>query len=280
VIVTSAKVIADSLSPSDIRITTFELKFHRFILPEFNTHRMLSRNAASSRAIPVKKMLESVQQDPAYPVWWGKNQPGMKAREELGGEELERAKAAWLAGRDAAVDWATRMVESGLHKQIANRILEPYAWTTVIVTATEWNNFYALRNHPDAQPEFKALTDEMLKAHNASRPQKLDYYQWHIPYLHPQDAGLSLEDRVKCSVARCARVSYLNHDGSDPNVEKDIALHDMLLNDGHMSPFEHQATPAGPLVWYGNFRGWRQYRKTLPNESRQQFEGLQRPQST
>ena len=148
----SAKVLADSISPDGVRLTTMEVTFPRIVLAEFNTHRMFSRNSASSRAIPVEKMIQRVLDDPFSPVWWGKNQSGMQAAEELSGEALRLARQHWLDARDFAISCVRlfQAPEISLHKQIANRLLEPFLWHTVVVTATEWENFFALRCHKDA----------------------------------------------------------------------------------------------------------------------------------
>lgn len=330
----SAKIVADSVSPSGIRLTTMELNYPRFIHAEAKTHRvfslddeqyelvlkqevslmddiMLSRNASSSRAIPVEKMLQQVRENPAMPIHWGKNQPGMQAREECRAtiglwywDEIiqERlpyfhsAREAWLEGRDRIVDVAEGFNESGYHKQIVNRLLEPFQFIKVIVTATEWDNFFRLRLHPDAQPEMQELAHQMKKAMVNSSPEELAHGQWHLPYLSNDELAIAdpdecLEEAIKWSVARCARVSYLNHDKTFPDREKDIALADKLLEAGHMSPFEHQATPIGDedcdieldgvtpmftnlpegithldrnsVSWSNNFKGWIQHRALL-----------------
>lgn len=270
---TSAKIILDSRSPDGVQLTTFEVTFPRFILAEFNTHRMLSRNSASSRAIPVKKQLERVRNNPFVPSYWGKNQKGMQAKEEVAHHEAQMAEEIWLTGRDYAVSVAEALLAQGVHKQLANRLLEPYMWQTVLVTATEWDNFLNLRTHPDAQPEFQAVATMMDKLLCDSTPTKLDYGQWHCPLVQPEEQWMSDEEKILASVGRCARVSYLTHDGVR-DVEQDIILAKRLLKSGHMSPFEHVARPAvqadegWPVSdsFFGNFRGWVQYRKTIPGE--------------
>jgi thymidylate synthase ThyX len=262
----TSTVVADSIAPSGRRLTTMVCRYPRFIHSEVMTHRVFSRNAASSRAIPVSKMLDQVRAKPAMPVWWGKNQPGMQAREELATSEKLLAANIWLDARDAAIEHAQKLVELGAHKQIVNRILEPWMEMTLIITATEWDNYFNLRTHPDAQPEIQALALSMQKARDDSFPEVLQPGDWHVPFVALRTQ--SLETRLKCSVARCARVSYKNHDGSDPDAEKDIKLHDGLLASGHMSPFEHQAQAMEDgSQWWGNFAGWMQYRKTLPHEA-------------
>lgn len=281
----SAKIIVDSVSPQGIRLTTMQITLHRYVLAEFNTHRMFSRNFRSSRAVPVAKLLHEVHTNPAMPIHWGKNQPGMQAHEDLHPDAREEGMAAWKRASGMAADMAEHMAQYGVHKQVANRVIEPYLYVHGIVTATDYANFYALRRHPDAQPEMKALADAMWDAQQASKPTLLQPGQWHLPYVEGFDLealaqGLTTSETLKkVSVARVARVSYNNHDGSAPDIVKDIDLHDSLLSAGHMSPFEHQATPDAFQIghdsfdrtWlhpeqHGNLVGWCQYRKSLPNE--------------
>lgn len=285
----SAKVIEDSVSTeldgytnSAARLTTMELVYPRYILAELNTHRMLSKNSASSRAIPIKKTLKQVWSNPVIPVAFGSNKPGMQAGAELTGFKLRAAKFFWILASKVAVVFAWTLMKLGLHKQLGNRILEPWQWMTTIVTGTKdaYANLYHLRIHPDAQPEFKALAEAMYKAHRASKPKVVGdgKNDWHLPYiqwyekLDLKNGLLHIDDVKKMSVARCARVSYLNHDGSTPNREKDLKLHDMLIKAPHASPFEHVAKPA--LGRHANFIGWKQYRKELPNENHTEYEGI------
>ena len=267
----TAKVIEDSIAENGVRLTTLQLCYPRFIHAEFMTHRVFSRNASSSRAIPVAKMIEQVRNDPAMPIHWGKNQPGMQANEQLAPLAQEGARQLWMqAARDAAAT-AQVMADMGLHKQVANRILEPYQWMHVIVTATEWENFFELRNHPDAQPEIHALAKVMHHAFAASGCLSLRDGQWHLPYVTRAERAEhydNIELLLKLSAARCARVSYLTHDGQEPSIEKDVALYDRLVGSKplHASPIEHQATPLAEAdMWSGNFRGWLQNRKLVEN---------------
>lgn len=298
-----AEVLADSRSPAGYRLTTLEVTFPRFILPEFNTHRVFSRNSASSRAIPIARQLRRVIEDPYVPIEFGSNQPGMQAGPALAGEARRTAEEEWLRARDDAVrrvhglvtrpdavprsDDLLACVEQiedacrgksqpegwlNVHKQIANRLLEPFMWHTVIVSATDWDNFWNLRCHPDAQPEIRRVATEMRAAVEASVPAELDSDGWHLPLIHPADREeVSSElDLVKVSAGRCARVSYLTHAGKR-DLDADIALHDRLLESGHMSPMEHPAQPLSPRdleksEMSGNFRGWRPYRKLIPGE--------------
>lgn len=280
----SATIIADSISPWGQRITTFQLRYWRGIHSELMTHRVFSRNASSSRAIPVRKMIDQVRNKPAMPIHWGKNQSGMQAKAELSPEPMQQAKEQWLLAAEMAADIAERMNEIGLHKQVANRILEPFQYIEVVLTATDFDNWYELRYHEDAQPEIYELARLMNEAHESSEPKLLAPGEWHLPYItdfehekYPADVLLQV------SAARCCRVSYLRHDGQAPDVAKDIELCERLVGARplHASPFEHQATPDewvdpnwfGRLIGkksgysqpdrHGNFRGWVQHRKLI-----------------
>lgn len=268
----SAKILADNLAPSGKRLTTFEVSFPRIVLAEFNTHRVFSRNSASSRAIPVQKMLQKVMDDPFIPIYWGKNQKGMQAAEELSPEEQHRALHQWMLARDNAISVVQRLQapDIDLHKQIANRLLEPWLWHTVIVTATEWDNFFHLRMHKDAQPEIRRVACMMWDLFDQHVPQDVRVGFVHLPLCEDRQdlilAGFSLDEIKRISVGRCARVSYLTHDGKrDPRA--DIELCARLCKSGHMSPLEHVATAIDTPTQSGNFIGWAQYRKSLPGEA-------------
>lgn len=295
-----AEILADSISEAGDRLTTFELTFPRLVLAEFNTHRMFSRNSASSRAIPVERQLARVLDDPFVPVHWGVNQSGMQAEQELDVDEAARAESAWLTSRDYAVLSTVALIggvrrlkddrlkervgviqerladtqkplEVPVHKQVANRLLEPYMWHTALVTATDWGNFFALRANAQAQPEIQRIAYMMRDLYEAQTPNLLGADKWHLPLIQADEFGLSIEALKKISTGRCARVSYLTHDTGKRDTQKDIQLHDSLLRSGHMSPFEHVARPMAEeerqeKPYSGNFRGWHQYRKDIPNE--------------
>lgn len=264
----TATVIADSISTFGKRITTLQLKYPRFIHSEWMTHRAFSRNSASSRAIPVAKMIAQVQNDPAMPIYWGLNQPGMQASKEH--ENPAAVKAAWHYAAQVACSQALTLNDLGLHKQIVNRVLEPFQWMHTIVTATEWDNFFELRCHPDAQPEFQALACAIRTAMGESVPVERTCERmgwngaWHLPYvLDDERASIATSTLTKLSAARCARVSYLKHDGTTPNVEEDLTLFERLVGGKplHASPIEHQAWAAGAEDRNSrNFFGWHQYR--------------------
>jgi thymidylate synthase ThyX len=257
-----ARVLLDSVSPARVRLTTLEVTFPRFVLSEFNTHRTFSRNSASSRAVPTTKLLDKVEKDPVLPLEWGRNKAGMSANDVLSPHEEEEAKRIWLSARDAALEHARRLLALKVHKQELNRVLEPFLWHTVIVTATEWENFFALRCAPTAQPEIRAAAERMRDALAASTPREVGYGHWHLPLVQNDERGLDLESQKKISAARCARVSYLTHEGKR-EIEKDIELHDRLKSDRHLSPFEHVATPAPDADFHANFRGWLQMRREI-----------------
>ena len=279
-----AKIIADSISTAGKRITTFQLLYPRFIHAELMTHRVFSRNASSSRAIPVKKMIDMIRDSPARPIHWGENQAGMQASVELSDEKKIVAKLLWSNAAKKAADIAEAMMNIDLHKQVANRILEPFQHISVVLTATEFDNWFELRAHPDAQPEIQFLAQEMREAMDDSDPVKLKPGEWHLPYVTNEDRyainafGYPSDTLMKISAARCCRVSYLKHDGAKPSIDDDLKLCERLAGARpiHASPFEHQATPdiltpgnRGQLPgWlspkqHGNFVGWIQYRKLI-----------------
>ena len=291
----TAKVICDSSSDScRRRITTMELKYPRFIHSEFMTHRVFSRNASSSRAIPVARQIEMIKEDPAMPIHWGKNQPGMQAKEEntalvdmswcddCTAYQCD-AESAWLTAMNYAISVATALNNAGYHKQIVNRILEPFSHITVLVTSDSWGNFFALRDHEDAQPEIRELARVMKAAMETSTPKSLGLGEWHLPYLDDEDLANINNHMAESSItrhkpnkwdvcmmacavsaARCARVSYLTHDKKRPTLEEDMNLFYRLAhaNPPHMSPCEHQAHPCREPS-EGNYRRWSQFRHTI-----------------
>jgi hypothetical protein len=258
----SVKILADSLAPCGKRLTTWELTYPRFVHSELLTHRALSRNSASSRAIPVEKLIARVRETPVLPKWWGKAQRGMQAAQELDGEALENVKACWLSARDRAAFWAEALAGHGLHKQIANRVIEPWMFITVILSATEWDGWWRQRDHKDVQPELAWVAHEMHVQYDAHEPKRLAVGEWHLPLWGlPQDLteDIPAEAVPKITTGRCARVSYLTHDGVR-NPFEDVRLHNQLIESGHWSPFEHTARALDEKRWIGNFCGFRQYR--------------------
>lgn len=335
----SARIIADSKNEFGNRLTTFVLTMPRIVLAEAKTHRIISlddegleeliypgigmnddpnvsKNSASSRAIPFEKMLKSVEENPFIPLRWQKDHSGMQGTEYFTEEDdkvllygggyhskIDSLKERWLAARDAAVAKAKDLHDLGLTKQLCNRLLEPWLYHTVIATASEWGNFFALRAHKDAEIHIQDLAYKMLDAYNASDPVLLKAGEWHIPFGDninlpspiPIEEGLTLDEgvafrKVMVATARCARVSYNNFEGKD-DYNADIKLYHRLLESGHLSPFEHCAQSmsndeyeyyghnlAGNTMgcipylsepgWCGNFQGFIQLRKTIEGENK------------
>lgn len=251
-----AEVLLDSINPLGVRLTTMRVVMPRFILAEFNTHRKFSRNAGSSRAIPIKRRIQQVREHPFIPDVFGKNQKGMQAGPALIDREAFNASAEWRVAANFAADQAEKLAELGVHKQLANRILEPFVWVEVIVSSTEWTNFFHLRISPLAQPEIRELAIRMKDALDHSTPQKLEWGMWHSP----------LSPNREVAVGRLARVSY-ELDGGKPEAD-DILLCERLAKDGHWSPFEHvaQCRMADHQASSRNFdTGWVQMRALIDN---------------
>lgn len=303
----SAKVICHSKAPNGEELITLEIELHRFVLPEFNTHRVFSRNFQSSRAVPVEKMIEQVRTNPAMPVHWGKNQRGMQAESQLNGQELIICQSQWESAAREAADRAEAMRHYEAHKQIVNRLLEPFMWTKGVVTATRegFESFFKLRCHKDAQPEIKLLAERMREAINSNTPRDLDYGEYHLPYVpswvnfYEPDKREQLfcstesdldfyttEDAIKISTSCCAQVSYRVLDNS---LDKAKRIYDMLHlpvggvypeDPPHFSPTEHIAKVVDDKEWWdytsgGNFvtgTFW-QYRKALETGNEKQFMG-------
>ena len=283
----SAQVIEDSISEDGVRLTSLQLRFPRFILAELNTHRQISKNARSTRAVPTLKLIDEVRLTPFIPVKWLKNKPGMQATEPMSPEDAVKAEAIWRQAAASAADYAEALFALGLHKQWAGRVLEPFMWVDSLVSSTHWANFEALRAHPDAQPEIELLAEAIIEARANSKPVLLKQGQWHLPYctfgekVRAEDTG-DYSEALKLSTARCARVSYMPFDGN-ASVDKEIERYFNLVGSTpiHTSPAEHQATPdkrrivAGSVLFgrkewespelHGNFFGWKQHRKTIPN---------------
>ena len=335
----SCKIVTDSVSSRGHRLTTMTVTLPRIVLAEFNTHRVFSRNSASSRAIPVRKQLRSVVEDSFMPRQFGTAVGGMNAGPALSGKQLETAQYLWSKSMRKQV-WAAlqlttspdyirrewRLFEGTLEgfvlevahriedpshpihresllwtsKGLTNRILEPFMWHTIIVTATEWENFFNLRTDKNAQEEIRTAAEMMRDAYNGSEPVEVHEGEWHLPFIQPDElewAKANPEIACKAVAARCARVSYLTHDTGAVDIDKDIKLADRLASAGHMSPFEHVAQPFTSDEWYvremmsqtakvnrdllsegalsllvdstefsGNFRGWAQFRRGLKGQ--------------
>ena len=282
----SAKIIADSIYTNS-RITTFELEYPRFIHSQILTHRLFSKNSSSSRAQPVTKLIEYIEENPVVPSHLGQNQAGMQAKTEEVAEKEEALRYLKTA-TDHAIRFARGMGGLGVHKQVVNRLLEPFSHIKVVLTATEFANFFEQRLHHDAQPEIQRLAQCMFAAMRANSPEELSLGEWHTPYVkHTRtESGqliygdnLSEENALKLSVSCCAQVSYRKLDDS---LEKALELYDRLVESRppHLSPTEHQATPMtfpksvwsnkaqthmdkDHYLWSGNFKGWNQYRHAI-----------------
>ena len=254
----SAKVICDSISEQGVRLTTFEIEYPRIVMSEFNTHRAVSKNSSSSRAIPVSKMLEHTQNINLKPIYFGSKKSGMQAGDELDGNDLINAKLFWEAALFDAVTWATELDELGVAKEVTNRLVEPFQLVKVVCTATDWDNFFNLRLHPDSDPNICMLAYKMYKAMEEFKPYELKEGEYHLPYVNVGWNGkgemcycdedfnsVELEQAIKLSAASCASVSYRTE---GMTLEKADKIFDMLIKAEviHSSPFEHIATPVKP----------------------------------
>lgn len=275
----SAKVVEDSISEAGRRLVTYQTRYPRWGHAELLTHRSFSRNASSSRATPPDKAIKAVEEDMAIPWHWGLNERGMQANNRLTDiSEIRAAVAIWKdAGRYACNRASDLFTLFKLHKQVVNRITEPWSHIDVIITSTDWENFFALRCHPDAEPNIRVLAWRLADLfYKGPSPKPVVTGGWHLPYVTDDErANLPLKTLKLCSAARCARVSYRTHEGKEPDVEKDLELVDRLLGGlvkgdgepGHMSPFEHQAEAlSDPNERSGNLVGWRQHRKEYMGE--------------
>jgi len=283
----SVKVLADSLAPCGQRLTTMEWTYPRPIHSEIMTHRDLSKNSASSRAIPPEKLIERILADPWVPEYIGVNQKGMAPGEELTGEARTAAVDAWLGARDIAIAHARELIRLKVHKGVVNRLLEPWMWITIIISGTEWPNLFALRLDKMAEPHFQHVARMAKAAMDASTPRKLVAGEWHTPLVASEDIPLvtdyvaakvgqfglteigitgeipkdveklAQETLVKVSVGRCARISYLTHEGKR-DIKEDVRLHDDLIvkRPLHASPAEHAAQAMDWPGWWKTDR-WR-----------------------
>lgn len=274
---TSAKIIKHSITEWGQEIVTFELEYPRIVHQELLTHKILSKSSASSRAIPILQMIKRVWDNPAEPAAWGKNQSGMSAKEDLKGLNLSAAKFIWAAAAKINCGLSFLLSKTGVHKQIANRLTEPYSYIKVLVTGTNFENWYKLRDHQDADPTIQLLAATMKVAHQNSVPQVLKYGEWHLPYV---DSTVGSEENLKLSASLSAQTSYRK---SDESIEKAIKIYDRLIDSepAHFSPFEHQGTPLPSehsiffthkdklgRLWSGNFCGWGQYRQKIQAEKK------------
>lgn len=250
---------------------TFELTYPRYIHSEFMTHRVFSRNASSSRAIPVKRMIEQVRENTVIPPKVFMNQKGMVGETEADPFTTTAFHVLWEEAAENACKTAEMMERLGIHKQHVNRILEPFQFIKVIVTATDWHNFFVLRLAPDAQPEIRELASAIYDEMNRYRNKDVgvleldkEHIVVSIPYITDEDIKeIGKEEYhllMKISAARCARVSYNNHDGSKPDIEKDLKLYGHLYDSKHMSPMEHACIRDEDHRKNANLTGWKSLR--------------------
>lgn len=287
-------VVADSVAHG-VRLTTVVVTGPRIVLAEFNTHRALSRNSNSSRAIPVSERIAAVESAPFVPAAFGRNRRGMQAGQELDEASSRLAREAWSDAAYSAVAAARRLADLEVHKQFANRVLEPYSWHTIVSSATDWANFFALRCHEAAQPEIRVMAEMMRDALSESTPTPTPVGGWHLPLLTDEErASVSPEtiERLKLvSVGRCTRVSYDRHERREPDRDVEIAQKLLAARPIHASPLEHVATPdhdrdrkvalrdevvarwgrherwMDNVLYVGNFEAWVQMRHMTPGES-------------
>lgn len=267
----NAKIIADSINEFGNRVTTFELEYPRYIHSELLTHRVFSRNCASSRAIPLNVMIELVLNNPVIPMWT-KNQKGMQGT-TLDPISKSKATDEWLHALLNAVESVKKLQEIGVHKQNANRLLEPFQHIKTIFTGSEFDNFFNLRIAPDVQPEFCELAKNMKLLLDVSIPQQLKDNEVHCPYF--EHVTINDADKILTSVALCAQVSYRKENSEKETVKRII---NMLLTSErlHASPFEHICKTGNPEIQIGNLKGYKQLRhfvEKLPAEYKS-YEGI------
>lgn len=281
-----ADIVADSINEAGVRLTTFECVVPKWLIAEINTHSVIRRNSASSRAIPTSKIIERVLRDPYVPLEWRYREAkgGMQAGDLMTEENAEIAREEWLLARDAAVAHARTLDNLECAKEHVNRLLEPWMWTVVVMTATEWDNYLHLRGaRGGAQPEFKALVAAQIEAFGVSTPivrhsaYPASRQAWHLPYVSDDERVLVTDWRVlpKLSAARCAGVSYYRP-GAHGALLDEVARADRLVVNGHWSPLDMPCfVMPGAEDWYGSYRGWKPLRKFYGGESGSLTHGTQ-----
>lgn len=264
----TAEVIADSINPVGVRITTLKLVFPHVILPQVLTHRVFSRNAASSRAIPTAKMIERVQKESYIPVW-KLNQRGMQPAGAIADENVTAGcNEDWLDAMSYCLFKAESLRQRGVAKEQVNRLLEPFGHVQFLVTATDWQNFFNLRLDHHTQDEHQQLAYEIKQAMDRSDPDELGVCEWHLPFVTKEDREIHTEkDLLKISSARCCRVSYWLPEGNLPTYGQDMERHDQGIKDQHWSPYEHPAMALDSDERVRNLRGWMQYRHFVDTTS-------------
>lgn len=258
----TAKIILDS-EINGYRLTTMELSMPKFILGEVAKHRVFSLSASSSRAIPVKRQIDNLLENHFIPNYWGANQSGMSAENELAEPEKVIAKDIWENAFTSAVKYANDLMNLGVHKQLVNRLLEPFTYCKALVSSTEWDNFFKLRCSKLAQPEMEELANKMRDAYNSSKPERRTI---HLPYITDKEMKqFPISKLMRISSARCARVSYLNHN-NEYSIEKDLELAEKLIKNHHSVPQEHCAIHSLDKLSWRNLKGWMQFRVMLEED--------------
>ena len=256
---TSATVLAATKNARGKRIVTWELVYPRYIHAELMTHRCFSRNAASSRAVPIERMVREVIEAPVFFEEVGLDKPGMSSDGEVRPGVRDGFRMGWKElGRNVALMVERWSKEYGIHKQVLNRALEPWVRIRTIVTTTETKNFFDLRLDKAAQPEMQVLARCMKESLEHAEKEGIYSNKYHIPYKE-----CFKEEVPEClfvrSVAACARVSGLRQDGKPTTLEDDLKLFKRLYEKGHLSPFEHVCFDNGSAV-SANLKGWKSLR--------------------
>lgn len=262
-----ATILKDSVGPTGKRLTTFEVCYPHIIHKEVMTHRVFSRSFMSMRAVPPERpdsFIDQAETDPFIPEFHGRA-TGMGTSGPLPSNQASLAEAQWLSARDAAVAAARIMSLNQVNKSDVNPLLEPFLWMRGVITATEWDNFFALRAHEDARKEFRTLACKMRQEYVDGCPDVLQSGDWHLPAVSPIDYVEDMRTLAGLSAGRLARISFDQAHMSE-SVVASIGRADRLVESGHMSPFEHQAYCLPGSIQVGNFIGWRQYRKYFLNE--------------
>jgi hypothetical protein len=265
------EIIADSICAGKVlkrqRIITVKLTYWRAIHAEMMTYRMWSRNCSSSRAIPVSKTLEKIQEQDILPIHFGKAQKGMSASREVEPGIKKKAIEIIHDLKFKTAQAAEELLNLGLHKQVVNRYLEPFSTITMLVSSTDWTNFFQQRISDQAQPEIRSLAEEMLDKFSSHEPKRLSPGEYHLPFVKPElDGNYGLKDKIIDSVARCARVSYLNFDGTNSFAENKRLFQKLYdANPKHFTPFEHVCVAKGDGIAYANFTGFMSYRYAIEN---------------
>lgn len=271
----SAKIVLDSYSNiTEARCTTLEFTMPKWLVAEFNTHRMTAKNSASSRAIPTSKLIEAIEYHPVVPIDFREKNTGMTADALVNEQDLQLLYEEWIGASKDMLARVKRMlaIGKGVDKQRVNRLLEPFMWTTVVATATEWENFFTLRDHEAAQPEFGLIASIANQLYRLNEPQILVAGEWHLPYVTMEEEASLIKEGVPAyqialaSAARVSRVTYVKQDTKysfDEEVQKGIKL----AKDRHMSPLDQVAMATNSRNFFGHSYSFKPLRKFIVGES-------------